>query len=56
MTRSSWIPATGALLEFDRTLDGEAHKLDVPGGALLSYTLYLKTGRVGRLGVTPSPR
>ena len=45
---------TGALLEYDQALAGNGpHRLNVPSGALLSYTLYLASGRVDALGQRP---
>jgi hypothetical protein len=47
-------PRTGALLEFDTSLAGPPGHLNVQTGALLSYTLYLQSGRVDRLGERPT--
>jgi hypothetical protein len=47
-------PRTGALLEFDTALAGPPGHLNVPSGALLSYELYLQSGRVARLGERPA--
>ncbi len=48
-------PRTGALLEFDRTLAGPPGRLNVASGGLLSYAVFLRAGRVARLGETPTP-
>jgi hypothetical protein len=47
-------PRTGALLEFDTALAGPPGHLNVQTGALLSYTVYLQSGRVARLGERPT--
>jgi hypothetical protein len=47
-------PRTGALLEFDIALAGPPGHLNVQSGALLSYVVYLQSGRVARLGERPT--
>jgi hypothetical protein len=39
-------PATGALLEFDETLEGDGGALQVRPGAVLAYTTFLAAGDV----------
>ena len=46
-------PADGALLEFDQALAGDPHSLNVNDGALLSFTVYLRSGRVAAIGQRP---
>jgi hypothetical protein len=47
-------PRTGALLEFDTALAGPPGRLNVQSGALLSYVVFLQSGRVARLGERPA--
>jgi hypothetical protein len=46
-------PADGALLEFDQALAGDARSLNVNPGALLTFTVYLRSGRVAAIGQRP---
>ena len=47
-------PHTGALLEFDTALAGPPGHLNVSPGSLLSYELFLHSGRVAALGERPT--
>jgi hypothetical protein len=46
-------PSTGRLLESDHQLQATSDRTDVPGGGLLSYRVWLRTGWVGRIGQVP---
>jgi hypothetical protein len=46
-------PATGALLEADQTLSGDAQAPDVRQGAVIAYTTFLAAGYVDSTTASP---